>query len=148
MKWAQGSQKGTGASSRLQTRRKTASLKRQDGTGRFGLAIASWPGSALPYGRYIRPLYPHWCRSSIAGSFGRRREQPDALPACGRLPFLDPPHPSCRLAMPLQLKFKTVQGKQFELSFEEDTKVRRRRSAALPPAAQTACLRRHTVDRK
>ena len=50
--------------------------------------------------------------------------------------------------MPLQLKFKTVQGKQFELSFEEDTKVRRRRSAALPPAAQTACLRRHTVDRK
>lgn len=34
--------------------------------------------------------------------------------------------------MPLNLKFKTVQGKQFELGFEEDTKVGRLRSQQAP----------------
>lgn len=57
-------------------------------------------------------------------------DTPTAIGAFYDCPWTPPHFTTCTLslqfgapAMPLELKFKTVQGKQFELAFDEDTKV-------------------------
>lgn len=58
-------------------------------------------------------------------TFGTRTVA-DCVPSCwpGPSPVCKPAAGPCTAAnMALNLKFKTVQGKQFELSFEDSTKV-------------------------